>query len=875
MSPHIPPSRATSSAPPRRAGDPGGLVVAAFPEVRVRRTYTIHGLVQGVGFRPFVWSLAARHGLTGSVRNTSGAVIVEAEGTPGALETFARALVREAPPLSRIAGIEMVETDPAGTIDFRIEESRAVAGEHQTIAADAATCPDCLAELFDPEDRRHLYPFINCTNCGPRFTIIEDIPYDRPLTTMRRFAMCSRCQGEYESPADRRFHAQPNACAECGPRLWFAARDGAEMPGDAVDRAVEAVGAGRIVALKGLGGFQLCCDAGDEAAVRRLRARKHRPAKPLALMCADLEAVRQICVVSNEEAELLRQPARPIVLLRPHSDAGDHGVAPSIAPGFGDLGVMLPSTPLHHLLLERLRRPLVMTSGNLTDEPIAKDNEEAVERLGGIADAFLLHDRDIYARYDDSVVRLIGGTPRMVRRARGFCPLPVDLRGGAGGSRPEVLALGAHLKNTFTLLKDGDAFVGPHIGDLDEALALRHQAEALTTYLRLFRVSPDVVACDLHPDYASSRLAETWWEGGARPVRVQHHHAHVASVMAEHGLRGRVLGIAFDGIGLGPDGTIWGGEILLCDERSYVRAGHLAPVTQPGGDMCAREGWRMAAAYLVAAGGTPDAPPVAVVASPDAPDARRWRLVTRLAAGDRAPVTTSAGRLFDAVASLLGVAQVSTFEGEAAMRLEALAAGAGEPDQVQPLPVGMRGDPLVIDTVSLVVALARERERGRPAAELALLFHESLAQAVAEAVTRLGAECGVDRVAMSGGVFQNALLAGRLEALLRQRGLSVHANSAVPANDGGISLGQALVAVSQRPEGGGAVEAECRDSVCVTCRDELVRLVVTSTDAATGMARGTVDGRACQVSIELVPDVVSGDVLLCQGGVALQRDGVE
>jgi hydrogenase maturation protein HypF len=855
-------------------GDAADRVAPAIPERRSRRLYTIHGLVQGVGFRPFVWTLASRHGLTGSVRNTSGAVIVEAEGTATALDAFARALVGEAPPLSRIASVDMVETEPAGGRDFRIEESRAVAGEHQSIAADAATCADCVAELFDPRDRRHGYPFINCTNCGPRFTIIEDIPYDRPLTTMRRFAMCDRCRGEYEDPSDRRFHAQPNACPECGPRLWFATRGGAEMRGDPIERAASAIESGEIVALKGLGGFQLCCDAGDEAAVRRLRTRKHRPTKPLAVMCADLAAVRHLCAVTGEEAELLVQSARPIVLLHPHDDAVDNGVAPSIASGFGDLGVMLPSTPLHHLLLERLSRPLVMTSGNVTDEPIAKDNDEAVERLGRIADAFLLHDRDIYARYDDSVVRVVAGAPRMVRRARGFCPLPVSLGGAVGGPRPDVLALGAHLKNTFTLLKDGDAFVGPHIGDLDETLALRHQAEALTTYARLFRAKPEIVACDLHPDYASTHLAEAWWESGARPVRVQHHHAHVAGVMAEHGLRGRVLGIAFDGVGLGPDGSIWGGEILVCDERSYVRAGHLAPVTQPGGDMCARQGWRMAAAYLVAAGIVEDMPPAQIAGSEEAPDARRWRLVTRLAQSGRAPVTTSAGRLFDAVASLLGVAQVSTFEGEAAMRLEALAASCGEPDSVRPLPVDLRGDPLIIDTVGLVMALSRQRERGRPADELALLFHESLAQAVAEATSRLTARCGVDRVALGGGVFQNALLLGRLEGLLRTRGLDVYANSAVPANDGGISLGQALVAVSQPPvEGTETPGGECQDGICVTCRDELVCVVVTSIDPASAVARGTADGRPCEVSTVLVAGVQSGDVLLCQGGVALQRAG--
>jgi hydrogenase maturation protein HypF len=482
--------------------------------------------------------------------------------------------------------------------------------------------------------------------------------------------------------------------------------------------------------------------------------------------------------------------------VRRRRDRGATVVADSVAPGLEEVGVMLPYTPTHHLVLRAAGRPLVMTSGNVSEEPIAKDNDEAVERLGRIADRFLLHDRDIYARYDDSVVRVVDGIPRMVRRARGYCPLPVRVESGVA----HVLALGAHLKNTFCVLHDDNAFAGPHIGDLDSPRTLAHQDEALRTYLRLFRANPGVVVADLHPDYASSRLAERWWVEGAHAVRVQHHHAHIASVLAEHGLRGPVLGVAFDGVGLGPDHSLWGGEFLLCDERSYRRAGHIAPVRQPGGDACAREGWRMAITYLAAAAQLPDRPPPWFQEGGGAPDERRWRLVSRLATSRAAPISTSAGRLFDAVASLIGVAHVSTFEAEAAMRLEALATAAGDLASVEAPDIRVDGDAAVLDTVGLVRTLFRERQRGRSPVVLAAMFHESLARGIANMCTRLGAELGVNRVALSGGVFQNALLLARAERLLRERDLFVYTNQQVPANDGGISLGQALVAVSQTRE---------------------------------------------------------------------------
>ena len=787
----------TVTAPPQSTAEPREVDGSPLR----RRRYIVHGVVQGVGFRPFVWTLARRHHLAGSVCNTSGAVVIEVEGGVDRLDAFAGDLTALAPPLSRVAGIESDALEVRGESGFHILESRGVAGEYQPISADAATCADCLSELFDPADRRHRYPFINCTGCGPRFTIIEDVPYDRSRTTMRHFAMCAACAAEYGDPSNRRFHAQPNACFDCGPRVWLTDLTGAEQPGDVIATAVEAIRSGAIVAVKGLGGFQLAVLASDERAVLRLRERKHRPDKPFAVMVATADGARRLAEVGAVEQAVMEGSERPIVLLRRKTGAAERAVATSVAPGLDELGVMLPSTPLHHLLLDAVGAPLVMTSGNVSDEPIAKDNGEALTRLGVVADAFLMHDRQIYARYDDSVVRVVAGEPRMLRRARGYCPLPLNVRTDA--PTPTVLALGAHLKNTFTILRDGNAFVGPHLGDLDQPQTLEHHDEALTTYRRLFSASPTVVAADLHPDYASTMIAERWWESGAGEVRVQHHHAHIASVMAEHGLRGRLLGVAFDGTGYGLDGTVWGGEWLLCDETGFRRVGHLAPVRQPGGDRCAREGWRMALAYLQTLGMATDRLPGWMEGTAGAPQQRAWRLVGRLCAGStEVPLTTSAGRLFDAVASLLGVAHTSSYEAAAAMRLETLARTVPAA-AVTPIPVPLRGaSTMVIDTASLVAELIERRQAGRGIAELAATFHESLAMAVTAACAQLAEAHGVSRIALSGGVFQNALLLGRTMELLDQRRLAAFTNRSVPVNDGGVSLGQALVAAARAGSGG-------------------------------------------------------------------------
>jgi hydrogenase maturation protein HypF len=715
----------------------------------VRVAVRVRGTVQGVGFRPFVYRLASRHGLAGFVRNSTGPVEIEAEGEEGELGRFLEGLRGEAPPLARVEEVEVRPIPPRGDGAFVIDVSQTRSGEFQSVSPDAATCEDCLRELFDPQDRRHRYPFTNCTNCGPRFTVIESLPYDRPRTTMRRFVMCAACEREYGDPLDRRFHAQPNACWACGPRL--------SRP---LEEAVAALRRGRIVAVKGLGGYQLACDARDEPAVARLRRRKRRPTKPLAVMLTDPE---RWCTVSAREWQALRAPAHPIVLLRYRG-----GLAPSLAPGLDELGVMLPYTPLHHLLVRDFGGPLVMTSGNLSEEPICRDEEEAEERLRGIADLFLSHDRPIAARYDDSVVRVVAGAQRVIRRARGLAPEPLPLPVG-----PPLVALGAHLKAAFTVAREGRAFVGPHIGDLDDLLTVRAFEEQLERYRRLFSVEPERVACDLHPDYASTRIAERLAEPlASEPVRVQHHHAHVASVIAEHGLEGPVVGVALDGVGLGTDGTVWGGEVLACAGVGWRRVAHLEPVALPGGDRCAREGWRMAAAY-----GLEEAPPGV--------DGHRFAMVRRLAASGLRPRTSSAGRLFDAVASLLGVCQESTYEGEAAARLEA----ACDPEVEEAIAVELG------ENRRLFWELA-DRRRREPAERLAAVFHNSLAAALVRACARACAAAETRRVALSGGCFQNRRLLESCFEGLRAAGLEPCANQRVPANDGGLSLGQAWLATS-------------------------------------------------------------------------------
>jgi hydrogenase maturation protein HypF len=716
----------------------------AASDVRERRRIRPAGIVQGVGFRPFVHRLATRRGLGGFVLNDGSGVVIEVEGPSAELDAFAAALVREAPALAEVRALETEALAPAGDAAFAIVASAAApAGAAALIPADAATCDDCLRELFDPADRRYRYPFVNCTQCGPRFTIVRDVPYDRALTTMAGFELCEACRREYEDPADRRFHAEPIACPDCGPQL--------SMP---LDEAVAVLRAGAVLAVKGLGGWHLACDATNEAAVARLRERKARERKPLAVMTARPELL--VALTADEDA-LLRSPARPIVLARRLPDAA---VAASVAPGTAWLGVMLPYTPLHHLLCAEAGVPLVLTSGNRTDEPIATGDVEARERLGAIADAFLGHDRPIHRRCEDSVVR--GGFP--IRRSRGVVPgaltLPVRAR------RP-ILAVGAELKSTFCVARATEAFPSPHLGDLDNELAHEAFHADLAVYLKMLRVTPELLACDLHPDYRASVWAR---EQPLELVEVQHHHAHAAACLAEHGVLDDALALVFDGTGYGPDGTIWGGELLHCDLREFERLAHLAPIALPGGEQAVREPWRVAAAYLELAG-----LPVPF---------ERWPLV-RASLAVNAPLSSGAGRLFDAVSALLGVCEISTYEGQAAIELEALAGAT------LAAPYPCRVEDGRIAACELVAAAYDDLDAGRPRAEIAAAFHEGLAAAAAHAC-ELAA--GPRTVVLSGGSFQNLRLLGSVTARLERRGFRVLSHRLVPPNDAGISYGQAAVA---------------------------------------------------------------------------------
>ena len=791
----------------------------------IRTAIRVEGVVQGVGFRPFVYTLATGLGLAGHVGNDTDGVFVEVEGAPAAVREFLVLLERDAPPLARIERITTAPLPPSGSASFAIAASGSAGPRRTLVSADTATCADCLRELADPADRRYRYPFINCTNCGPRFTIVRDVPYDRPLTTMAGFAMCERCAAEYRDPADRRFHAQPTCCPACGPRLALLDQAGNPLPADQAGdplpadqagdplpadqagdprpadqagdprpadqagnplRAEPLAGAadllrrGRVLAVKGLGGYHLAVDAGCETAVAALRARKHREDKPFAVLAADLAAARLLAEVDEAAADLLTSASRPIVLLprRPGAE-----VAQATAPGNRQLGIMLPYTPLHHLLTRALSRPMVLTSGNVSDEPIAYDDADALARLGGIADAFLTHDRAIHIRTDDSVARVFRARPMLIRRSRGYVPVPVTL--DREFPRP-VLACGAELKNTFCLAKQRHAFVSHHIGDLENAETLRSFTEGIEHFRRLFDLDPQVVAHDLHPEYLSTKYALDL--DGIELCGVQHHHAHIASCLADNRADGPVIGVAFDGTGYGADGTIWGGEFLLADLATFERGGHLAPVPMPGGAAAVRQPWRMAAAYLDAAfsGAPPES--LSVVRRNEA----RWAAVVAMGRrGINSPVTSSAGRLFDAVAALLGVRDVINYEGQAAVELEQLA-DPGEAGSYQ----ARIGDqtPFGISGCDLVRAAAEDTAAGIPGAIVAARFHHGVAALIEDGCLLLRERHGLATVALSGGVFQNLLLLHDTVARLEARGFRVLVHSRIPCNDGGISLGQAVIA---------------------------------------------------------------------------------
>ena len=754
-----------------------------------RRAFRVSGIVQGVGYRPFVYRLAEEYALSGWVLNDSAGVGIEAEGTAAALDAFAVALADDAPRAALVTAVTWQAVTPCGERTFRILPSPAGTRAATLVSPDLAVCADCRHEILSAGDRRYGYAFTNCTNCGPRYSIIRGVPYDRPLTSMAVFSMCPACQHEYDDPCDRRFHAQPNACAVCGPAYHLLVNGGVQA-GDPLAAARRVVAEGGILAVKGIGGYHLACDARSEAAVARLRRRKHREAKALAVMAGSCAAVRALCLLSAEEERLLTSPAAPIVLLARRVDAV-RPAAESVAPGNAYLGVMLPYAPVHLLLLGA-DDLWVMTSANLSGDPILYRDAAAEEGLAGIADAIFVHNREIVHRVDDSVVRIGAGGPQILRRSRGYAPAPLALPFADGQS---VLAGGAELKNTFCLTRGGEAFLSEHIGDLTNAAVLASYAETMAQYEQFFEVQPEVLAADLHPAYLSGRhLAARAARDGLPLVRVQHHHAHIAAVLAEHGCHARVLGVALDGTGWGDDGTAWGGEFLAADLAGYERLAHFAPVPLPGGDRAAEEPWRLALWMLYRRDGAGFAAQFPQFAA-QLPTG--WELLMQAtAAGLSAPLTSSAGRLFDAAAALLGVAYRSAYEGQAPIELERLARTARRAGRVLPYTVA-EGARLTVDVLPALYALADgaealtvEERAGR-----ALDFHVTMAAAVAEVLGILSVRTGLRTVALAGGVFQNALL---LEELLpRIGGYHVLLPHRVPPNDGGIAYGQAAVALAR------------------------------------------------------------------------------
>ncbi len=712
--------------------------------VTQRLRIILRGAVQGVGFRPFVYRLATEMALTGWVLNSSSGLVVEVEGPADYLHTFEQRLEQERPKASVVTARESAWLAAEGSTRFEILASDADTSKSVNVLPDLATCADCHAELFDSANRRFQYPFTNCTNCGPRYTIVVDIPYDRPNTTMRDFVLCPACREEYENPSNRRFHAQPNACPDCGPKL-----DGT------IAEVAAALLKGEIVALKGIGGFQLLADARQPAAVARLRQRKHREEKPFALMMPSLEIAREYCHISPAEVGLLESQAAPIVLLQPKPGTD---IAWNVAHCSPYLGVMLPYSPLHHLLMQECRFPLIATSGNRSDEPIASANDEARERLKGIADHFLMHDRPIVRACDDSVVRLTRGRTGILRRARGYAPLGIRVR----RDLPPVLAVGGHLKNTVAIAVGKDVFLSQHIGDLETLEARLAFEKAIEDLCRLYSFKPEAVVCDLHPDYASTRWAE---ESGLPVIRVQHHQAHVAACAAENNVEGPYLGVSWDGTGYGLDGAIWGGEFFRVENNQFERIAHLRPFSLPGGDAAVREGWRSAASLLFE------------VLGPEVADSRVRPMLTRKI--NVAP-TTSVGRLFDAVASITGLAQQNRFEGQAAMLLEN-EIGTLRTEEAYPLIGG--------DWAPLISAVVEDKRAGISVSMIAARFHNALVSWILQ----VAAQVGLKQIVLSGGVFQNRYLTERAAAVLESRGFAVYTHQQVPPNDGGIALGQAVM----------------------------------------------------------------------------------
>jgi len=746
---------------------------------------TIKGIVQGVGFRPFVHQLASRYGLNGEVANTSSGVDIHVEGSDENVRTFVKELVEKSPPLAHITEVSSSH-EPVRNYDrFVIQPSKSQGPRWTLISPDVAICEDCLSELFDPEDRRYQYPFINCTNCGPRYTIIDDIPYDRPKTSMKHFTMCPECQKEYDDPANRRFHAQPNCCAECGPTVaLYDSRRVRVLARDPIKKAAELLKQGYIVAIKGLGGFHLAVDAENTSAVTRLRKKNTGEEKPLAVMSYDLARIRRYAHIDPAEEAILSSSRRPIVLIKKREP---NPLSPQISPRNKNFGAMLPYTPLHYLLLSNDFTALVMTSGNLSEEPIVIHNNEAFTRLGNIADYFLIHNRDIYLRCDDSIVRRVRGSTRLIRRSRGYVPVPVFLREKV----PQILACGAELKNTICLTKGKNAFVSQHIGDLKDLETCRFFELTIRHMERILNIHPKIIAHDLHPDYLSTRYAQE--QEGAKKIPVQHHHAHIVSCMAENKLDGPVLGLSFDGTGYGTDGSIWGGEVLIAEEDGFKRAAHIAYLPMPGGAAAIKEPWRMAISYLYETFGES----FLELRLPLFWKVEKEKIKTicqMISRGINSPQTSSLGRLFDGVAAIVGIRNKVAYEGQAAVELEMAAGGTTE--KCYEYTWQQKKGVYEILFQPIISGVVRDAEKRLHASEISSKFHATLIQLFSDLCSVLREDTGLNRVVLSGGVFQNAIMLGSLTEALGKKGFEIFSHSLVPTNDGGISLGQAVVAAA-------------------------------------------------------------------------------
>ncbi len=762
----------------------------------IRKRIVIKGVVQGVGFRPFVYRNAVKRNLKGFVMNTSKGIEIEVEGESQALDDFIETVTSESPPQSRVTSVKTERMDTQDAVEFHIVPSNQQKERSVLITPDIDTCPECLQELFDPRDRRYLYPFINCTNCGPRFTIIKDIPYDRPKTTMAEFTMCKQCQSEYQDPLNRRFHAQPNACPICGPHIWLSDPKGKIMAAEkTVEQAVTLLKEGKILAIKGLGGFHLACDARSDSSVSRLRKRKGREEKPFAVMAGSLKAVEKFAIVDKQELEILQSPEKPIVLLR---KSKEYDLSDKVAPRNKYIGIMLAYTPLHHLLLHYDLDVLVMTSGNISDEPIAKSNQEALEKLSGLADFFILHNRSIQVRADDSVTRFIDHIPRPLRRSRGYVPFPVFLR----KSFPSVLAVGGELKSCFCLTRGDQAFLSQHIGDLENAETLSFFTQTIDHLKKILQIDPIAIIHDLHPDYLSTKWAQKI--KGVPKIAVQHHHAHVAACLADNGRDEKVIGLIMDGVGYGADGNIWGGEILLADAESYQRRGHFAYRHMPGGTAAIKEPWRMAVAYLYNVfKGDENECIKHLKGIPFYKEIGRQKVVTvmqMIKNSLHVPLTSSLGRLFDAVAALAGVRYLARYEGQAALELEMQM----EVEEVQEdngeiyfFDIVDTDDTFIISPDKAIFHTLKDKESGLSASRISWKFHAGLVRLFLDIARKVRKQTGIDCVVLSGGCFLNRFLLENLMQELEKEHFEVLTHTQVPTNDGCIALGQAVVGIER------------------------------------------------------------------------------